>query len=220
MQDQNTKRTVHIVGNYNDYGAMFFANGWIIVDNVEDADLVQFCGGEDVNPAMYNERSHLTTHSNPDRDTYEARIFELAFEQNKAIAGICRGAQFVHVMNGGKLYQDVNNHGVHGTHYGTIVPDDLLHLAPSGFQMSSTHHQMMREDIGRVIVSAKLSNRKELDTGPIVITREERDIESMYYSTTSSLSYQPHPEFFSKGHPCQAVYFGLIEELLFCGEDG
>ena len=212
---KHTKSTVHIVGNYGEYGAMFKLNGWEIVDNVEDADLVQFCGGADVSPSLYNEQSHVTTCSNPERDIYEARIFELAFEQDKAIVGICRGAQFVHVMNGGKLFQDVNNHAVHGTHHTSIEADRFKHLAPHGFGVSSTHHQMMAEGRGEVIVASRMSNRKETSTGPIVITPQERDLECVYHEATSSLCYQPHPEFFNSTHLCQKVYFQLIEELLF-----
>jgi len=206
---------VHIVGNYADYAKMFISNGWEVVDNVDDADLVQFCGGSDVSPSMYNAQSHVTTEANPKRDTYEAAIFEMAFEQDKAIVGICRGAQFVHVMSGGKLYQDVGNHAVYGTHHVTIEDDRFKHLAPHGFSVSSTHHQMMMEGPGEVILAARLSNRKETAEGPIVITKEERDLEGVFHKETSSFCYQPHPEFFSPGHLCQKIYFQLIEELLF-----
>ena len=110
-------RTVYVVGRYPEYEEMFTNNGWLVVDNIEDdADLVQFCGGADVSPHLYNEERLETTYVDPERDAYEIAMFKLAFESGCAIAGICRGAQFVHVMNGGRLWQDVNNHGVANGH--------------------------------------------------------------------------------------------------------
>ena len=45
-------KTVHVVGGFREYEMMFINHGWTPVDNVEDADLVQFCGGIDVTPAL------------------------------------------------------------------------------------------------------------------------------------------------------------------------
>ena len=200
------KRTVHIVGGLCDYIKMFVNNGWMGVDNVEDADLVQFCGGADVNPALYGEQQHYTTNFSNERDAYETAVYKLALLEGCAIAGICRGAQFVHVMNEGKLYQNVNNHAIAGGHHAHIVVFRLDHLAPKGFQVSSTHHQMMRKGAGEVIVSSSESTRKETGRGTTHYGTSP-DIEAVFHKGSRSLCYQPHPEFFSKDHRCQSLYF-------------
>jgi len=206
-------KTVHIVGGYKAYHLMFTKNNWVCVDNVEDADLVQFCGGEDVSPCMYKEKKHHTTFCNAKRDLYEKRIFELAVENGCAIAGICRGGQFVHVMNGGRLYQNVDGHALSGTHRATINVPELVPLARTGLLVSSTHHQMMREGKGVVVLVADISTKKE--TGGGVVTTKHMDVEAVYHEKTNSFSYQPHPEFFDKHHMCQRLYFDLVNKLLF-----
>jgi len=219
-------RTVHIVGGGHQYKEMFTGQGWWAVDCVEDADLVQFTGGADVSPNLYGEQPHPTTYFEPDRDEYEKKIFDLAVEYELPIAGICRGGQFVHVMNGGKLYQDVDCHGIMGEHlmfYG--LPDYVEPIYPTKIEgdagcvfVSSTHHQMMVGDVGLVLGWARRSRRKETFNGPVVLPQESLDVEAVYHHGTNSLSYQPHPEFFHKDHPCQLWYFHMIKELLFKGE--
>lgn len=209
-------RTVYVVGGYAEYMMMFEDNGWSSVDTIEDADLVQFCGGSDVNPALYGEKTHWTSHVNLERDEYEAKMYEIAFENHCAIAGICRGAQFVHVMNGGKLFQNVTNHGLLNTHMAYIEVPDLLHLAPYSVSVSSTHHQMMREGRGTLLLSAGEATLRETDTGRDM--KPGLDVEAVYHETTNSLCYQPHPEFYTKNHECQKLYFDFIEELLFNDE--
>jgi len=210
-------KTVYVVGGYTEYMIMFEDNGWVITDTIEDADLVQFCGGEDVNPALYGEKSHWSSHVNFERDQYESKMYEMAFENHSAIAGICRGGQFVHVMNGGKLFQDVNNHGLRGTHYALIEVKELLHLARNGVEVSSTHHQMMREGVGLILLTSGEATFKATGTGEEA--SHSPDVEAVYHKITNSLCYQPHPEFYKKDHECQKLYFNLIEELLFNDND-
>ena len=209
-----TGRTVYTVGGCIEYMAMFEDNGWSCVDDIEDADLVQFCGGADVNPSLYGERNHSTTRCNDARDYYESKLYELAFQNSCAIAGICRGAQFVHVMNGGKLYQNVNNHAVMRGHKVHIEVPELMLLAPHGVFVSSTHHQMMKEGMqGTLLLSANEATWKETADGRVF--NHTTDAEAIYYEVTNSLCFQPHPEYFNKHHECQKLYFALIEELLF-----
>lgn len=210
-------RTVYTVGQYVEYMLMFEENGWSCVDVIEDADLVQFCGGSDVSPALYGEKQHWTSRCSLERDEYETRMYELAFENHCAIAGICRGAQFVHVMNGGKLFQNVNNHGLVDTHRAYIEVSSLIHLARHGVDVSSTHHQMMREGVGTLLLSAGEATRKETDSG--LAMGYSTDVEAVYHENTNSLCFQPHPEYFKKDHECQKLYFALIEELLFKDEE-
>jgi gamma-glutamyl-gamma-aminobutyrate hydrolase PuuD len=94
-----------------------------------------FTGGEDVTPSLYGAKQHPTTYSNLSRDLEEKAVFEKV-KPTQLCIGICRGAQFLCVMNGGKLIQNVNNHAQFGTHpiRGLKYSDD--------WEITSTHHQM------------------------------------------------------------------------------
>lgn len=196
------------------YELMYKQHGFEIVTSVEEADIVQFTGGEDVDPSFYGEQKHVRTYYNNARDVEEKWLYERAVAQGKAIIGICRGSQFLNVMNGGSLYQDVNNHAIGGTHEmdckvtGMTVP------------VSSTHHQMMRAGTtGEVIGTASLADRKEYfpegATQPVVLEGfVEKDTEVVVYRGTRTLCYQPHPEMMRKDHPCQVHFMTLVAMLV------
>src|SRR5690606_17623115 len=100
-------KKIYVVGFGLHY--MSWINNAIHVENMEEADIVLFTGGEDVSPSLYGEENVLSF-SNPDRDIYEKAMFEEACKNNKNIIGICRGSQLLTALNGGKLIQDVTNH--------------------------------------------------------------------------------------------------------------
>lgn len=71
-------------------------------------DGILFSGGEDVNPARYQETPHPMLGEVIDlRDTYELMLFRLASQRDMPIFGICRGMQLINVALGGSLYQDI-----------------------------------------------------------------------------------------------------------------
>lgn len=107
-----------------------------LVDNVEDADIVIFTGGEDVDPSLYGCEKHYSTSSNIKRDEEEKAVFE-KIRPDQLCIGICRGAQFLCVMNGGLLIQNVSGHGIFGTHRIISADDDC-----DRYEITSTHHQM------------------------------------------------------------------------------
>ena len=216
-------KTVHIVGGFSSYCLMFEEQGWAIVDCIEDADLVQFCGGEDVWPGFYKEKKRHTTNLNLQRDRYERAMWELARASGCKIAGICRGAQFVHVMNGGSLYQHVDNHALEHGHQ-CILSHKFSDLSPLPLVCSSTHHQMIREgpnQPGVVVLHASESTKKYGQaTYPFKSKKHySRDVEAVYYEETKSFSFQPHPEYYARSHPCRILYFQLLKRLLFTKEE-
>ena len=198
---------VFVVGP--DYGIsrMFMQLGWSVARDPEEADLIQFTGGEDVDPSYYGEAKHPATHSNPKRDAAEAAVFN-QYKGQIPMAGICRGAQFLNVMNGGSLWQHVTNHATHGTH------EAFCRLSELPVQVTSTHHQMMRPaSSGKILMVASICERKQ---GP---DYEEDgflnpDIEAVFYPETTSLCYQPHPEFVGVNHECCITYFKYIDRLI------
>ena len=91
-------RKVYVVGPEKQYSAWLYDH--TLVDKVEDADIVLFTGGEDVDPSLYDCEKHSTTHSNIRRDLREKAIFEKV-RPDQACIGICRGLRIAaHVKHG------------------------------------------------------------------------------------------------------------------------
>ena len=157
----------------------------------EDADLIVFAGGPDVDPMLYGEKAHHTTRTNVLRDKADSELYELAVGLGIPMLGICRGAQFLAVMNGGKLYQDVDNH------YGDHDIWDIRHkMLVKG--ISSVHHQMVMDDTanGMEIIAftsgkSKTRHLNNLDYE----TGSKLDIEAFWYRDTCSIGIQGHPEY-------------------------
>ena len=113
------------------------ANEWDTTS--KKIDLVLFTGGEDVNPGYYNEKTGSKTYVNSKRDEYEQRLmFARSSLRKVPKLGICRGAQFVTVMSGGSLIQDVSGHALSTLHRISFM--DGLNC---DIEITSTHHQMM-----------------------------------------------------------------------------
>src|SRR5690606_5736000 len=84
--------------------------------NINKNTMLVFTGGHDVDPALYGEPVGEYTSCNKKRDILESTIYSCY--RNFPKIGVCRGAQFLTVMNGGGLIQHVNNHTTsHNCHY-------------------------------------------------------------------------------------------------------
>lgn len=105
-------------------------------DAVNEIGLVIFGGGVDINSNIYNEKpSNYNQPSNHRRDRIEIGVFEWAKRNNIPMVGICRGAQLLTALNGGKLIQHVSGHG--GKDH-----EVYIHTGES-IEMNTCHHQMM-----------------------------------------------------------------------------
>jgi len=208
-------KNVYIVSNYGrQYTSMFTKRGWTVVEDMEKADLVQFVGGEDVMPSLYEHHAHPTTHYNIARDRKEKLIYLLALKNKLPIAGICRGGQFVNVMNGGSMWQNVGGHcGEHMAFYTDMK-------MKSAIRVTSTHHQMMipvnnNDDYMLLMVAEEGGTREKctpLDAPFRIVTLAglSGDVEALYYHKTKSLCFQPHPEFDGE-EKLAGVYFQFID---------
>ena len=200
---------VFVVGGGFQYVKMFFDAGFRGAKNVQDAHIVCFTGGEDVNPELYGEKPLKGTHFSRDRDGVEAYYYGEALSAGKPMVGICRGGQFLNVMNEGKLWQDVNNHGVYQGH---AVTDIRTGEVKEG--MTSTHHQQMIPGEDAVILAvAELSTHKVGEFCEITRNKPELDdMEVLWYPKTLSLCFQPHPEF--QHGPCRDYFLDLVDEFI------
>lgn len=215
MQPTNICRRVLIVGGGDEQVAHLFRTyNWIVTDNWNEADLFQFTGGADVGPALYGQTRHPSTFPAPHRDAVDIDMFRLAQEQGIAMAGICRGAQFLCVMTGGKLWQDVDNHagGLH-TAWNPINPDER-------YIVTSTHHQVMRPSCdGRIRLVAGEATYLA-DDRQLLRTAYSRphQAEVVTYAKQRTVAFQPHPEYDTCPVRTRDLYFHLIETTCFGGE--
>lgn len=180
-------------GDWEPVERMFKHDGWRVADFISQADLVVFCGGSDVSPSLYGEKN-TSSYCDPARDEYEISRYKYAKSLNIPMVGICRGGQFLNVMNGGKMIQHIDGHSgdreitIPATEYGE--PSRVLTI---------------REDHHQGIVPA---------IGSEILAWDEKDgnVEIVYYADTNCLCFQPHPEW---GHdPTRKLFFQLLEEYL------
>ena len=193
-------RTAYIVGGDAGVRKLFRTEyGFDISTSPEAASLLVFTGGADVDPLYYGETQLDCTVSNPKRDKEECDLYRTY--KNKLKFGICRGAQFLHVLNGGRMWQDCDNHALTGTHRIFDI------RTKAAIEVTSTHHQMMFipttmiKNQAEVIAVARRSTYKrneELTQFKDKLILNENwgdDLEVVMYKNSASLCFQPHPEY-------------------------
>lgn len=127
-----------------------------------DFDGVLFAGGEDVDPALYEqEKKFENVKVNRARDEFEVSLLHRGLDRRLPILGICRGVQMINVGFGGTLYQDLAQEAPTELHHQqadaglarsdlshtvTVTePDSLLHQAVQGScRVNSLHHQAIK----------------------------------------------------------------------------
>lgn len=183
----------------NDRQTQWYFNG---VNSAADADIVVFTGGEDVDPALYGENKLTCTFSNTERDDVDQGVYWECYGMDIPMVGICRGGQFLNVINGGKMWQDVNNHGA--AHF-------LIDLKTEEKRwVTSTHHQMMIPDKDAQILAIAAESTRRISFGKEEGGKTGQDIEALWYEDTKSLCFQPHPEFMNY-KDCTGYFFELLD---------
>lgn len=190
---------------YGNVLRMFHKRGFKITENVSEADALVLTGGADISPGLYGESPISETYFSTETDDYDISLYN-SFD-GKPKLGICRGAQLLNVLSGGKLWQDVDRH--HTNHDGIDVESGKT------VRLSSIHHQMMRPSPkGFILTTSRVSTvRKSFGfvEGNNSKTFGE-DIEAVLYKDTMSLCFQGHPEI---GPPeCTDYFFDLAEKHL------
>lgn len=194
--------------------AEMFVKTWCRkAETPDDADLVVFAGGEDVNPIYYDEEPHPQCRFSSQRDERDTIVYAHCLEKGIPMLGICRGAQFLHVMNGGKLYQHIDNH----------VGDHPMYDVKSQViidKVSSVHHQSCipnpaggMEILGTTQQSrTRWKNKTDKNVGIL------EDVEAFFYRDTCCLGIQGHPEY--KGYDQFLKWtFQQINDHIVCNPD-
>lgn len=211
---ERDKIPVHVIGHNYQIEGMFAEKINFKLSSLLEARVVVFTGGEDVSPGLYGDAIHPTTMNNVRRDAFEARLFQtlrnrqLRGKQPLTFAGICRGGQFLNVMNGGTLFQDVDHHT-----QSHILQYTRLKGHVEDCMVTSTHHQMMiptteAQVWGACAVSSyrdKGEDRKRPRPAGL------RDFEIVFYPRTKTMCFQPHPEYFGQeGRPCRELFWTCL----------
>ena len=203
---------VYVVGG--DINYVNFIKDVEIVDELDKAQLVVFTGGEDVTPSFYGCKKHHTTYNNIKRDQLEKEIFDKIDPDKQVCYGACRGSQWLCVMNGGKLVQNVNNHAIRYTH--AITDGNKI------YQITSTHHQMQypfdlnKDDYDILYKSYNLSSDiyegDKINTD--LIYKNEPEI-VLYHKEKlpKCLAVQGHPEMMPNS-PVSEMINNLIKDLV------
>lgn len=179
--------------------------------------IIVFTGGEDVNPMLYGEKPIPETSFSVQRDAADIDLWKKYPKAAKV--GICRGGQFLNVMNGGKMWQHVSHHAGKGHRIHNLLKVGPLNKTMT-IMVTSTHHQMMiAHPEGEVIaIAVREGNRKiglsdtyKNDKGEQPL--QKFDTEVVWYEKTKSLCYQPHPEY-SQFKENTDYFFKLIDYLI------
>jgi putative glutamine amidotransferase len=169
---------------------------------------VVFCGGSDISPELYDARpSPHCGHTDITRDYFEKDMYRIALESDIPMVGICRGSQFLCVMNGGTLVQHVGGHN----------RDHSVDLESGGsILVNSLHHQMsMPPKDARILASIwhhpKPKYYGGLDqAGNQLFYSPDKDVEAFFCASTRCLGVQWHPEIMNED---SGGYKGFLDML-------
>ena len=164
---------------------------------LENADALILSGGSDVSPKFYNcANENLVRTTDVARDEFEKKILEIALNKKIPVLGVCRGLQFVNVMLGGTLYEDIQTYNFDNhtnCNHNILIQDNTIisEITKLKFgNVNSSHHQSVKEIGNGLIVSSK---------------SEDGVVESLEWKDKSDKSFlllvQWHPERLEKENP-------------------
>ena len=180
-------------GSIFPFQSLFSSSGSLADTPVAACNAIVLWGGTDINPGLYQAEAHPYNGFQPGslRDKQERVWVEQAIELGIPIIGVCRGAQFICAMAGGKLIQHCTGHGSSHdmtTHDGKV------------YQTTSSHHQMLSpfnlpDDDYKMLAwsTEELSDRYDGETPdeqlvPLV------EPEVVLFPNIRALAIQGHPE--------------------------
>lgn len=187
------------------------------LEDVAKCDAVVIWGGADISPTLYGERptkNCCATELLSRRDEIEAAVVKEAVKLNIPVIGVCRGAQLLCALAGGKLVQDVHHHcETHG-----ITTDDGRSI-----KTSSVHHQMMypfNMDASKYKMIAWADRALSANHYEGVSMAPPVEPEIIYFPELKGLAIQGHPEFMDES--CEFVKYSneLVRQYLVRNENG
>lgn len=157
-------------------------------------DALVIWGGEDINPELYGEKPSRYMYKDARwyRDDVEVPAVKAAIERGIPLIGVCRGAQLLCALAGGRLIQHVENHG---SGHNIITNDGRT------VRSNSMHHQMMYPfDIEHEMLAvADPEHRSKVhinqDSVSEPLMRDKPEPEVVFFPKIKGLAIQGHPEF-------------------------
>lgn len=204
------------------YPSSLLVNAGDIIDGAP-IDALVIWGGEDISPSLYNSgvsRHCGATSVLSGRDRLEAGACKAAIDRGIPIIGVCRGAQLVCALAGGKLVQHVDGHG--GTH--AMTTDEGTQVSTS-----SVHHQMMYPwDVDHELIAwstTKRSTRYMMGPGEEELEEqmvERPEPEVVWFPKIKALAIQGHPEFMRNPHTDEFVQYclSLVDRFILGSSSG
>lgn len=172
-------------------------------------DCLVVWGGADISPTIYNEPVGPRTGASERlsaRDVSEVNAMKAAIDMEIPIIGICRGAQMLCALAGGKLVQDVQNH-VGGDHWIDTIDGQSL-------ATSSVHHQMMYPwDVDHKMIAWASHKRSKSYVG-VDESKIKVEPEIVYFPKVKGLAIQGHPEFMDRSEAFVGYCNDLVKEYL------
>lgn len=201
----------YVVGPQTGYSR--FIENCELVDKIEDAQVILFTGGEDINPEIYHCKKHPSTYFTRERDREEISAFKKVRPDQLAV-GVCRGVQLFCALYGGKLVQDCSNHWGCGRHEITNGKETYV--------VTSIHHQMQypfelkKEDYDVLFWSKGISNYYEGEGIDSKKIEENGEPEVTVYhrkGLPTCFGVQGHPEMMGKDDPFVIMVNNEIKKL-------
>ncbi len=132
------------------------ADAEIVRRYVSELDGLVLVGGADIPPEAYGEKPHETVVAmGRERFDFESKLIPLWLKTGKPTLGVCLGMQFVNVLHGGSLIQDIPSQvggevvhrGKNTWHVVDIEPASLLAktLGTTRANVYSIHHQAVKD---------------------------------------------------------------------------
>lgn len=205
---------IYIAGDETEermFGKLFSRARCKRADTPAKADIAVFTGGSDVNPTFYGQERHRKTHVCDQRDQEDLLLYQYCMDNGIPMVGVCRGAQFLAVMQGAKLYQDVDNHT--GDH---PMYDHRTHTLIE--RVSSVHHQMVIPHKGLDVIATSTRSKKRWRNDLEYDEGNHADLEAFFYRDVCAFGVQGHPEY--NGYNFFGKWFlKTIEDLIVCNPD-
>lgn len=181
-----------------------------MANSLDDADLVVFTGGPDVDPFYYGEVPLEGYHwGDEGRDAADIGAYLHCLDAGIPMTGICRGAQFLAVMNGAKLWQHIDGHNGGHAMWDVKCSQRLMNV-------SSVHHQAVMqgaEGMELIAIDPRPVDRWTASKKGEPIHSKGSIVEAFFFRETCCIGVQGHPEYADYNRYSQ-WYLELLDEYI------
>lgn len=193
------------------YPNQYFGESQVVYDpdDLKDQKLLILWGGEDIATLLYDERPVFSDggYNLSDRDRLEVQLIEKAVNLGMPILGVCRGAQLLCAVSGGKLWQHVDHHE---------GKDHQLKVKMGGIEYlgytNSFHHQMMRPPKDAEVLGISPTILSPFKCSEVRQESNEPEVEVAWYPDLRALAVQGHPEWLPHNSFLTRVTHELLKE--------